>query len=128
MRLHHAAVICKSQENADRFYHGILGLEKTKTQTLEEGLAQRVFGTPCECQLFLYGNDHFAVEVFVPASVPGVGSPFKHLCLQVEDRDAFVGKCQAARLVVRQIPKGESLLVFVEDYDGNLFEIKELPR
>ena len=49
---------------------------------------------------------------------------FVHLCLEVEDMEAFVDKCLASGLSVKQVPKGDSLLVFVEDYDKNLFEIK----
>jgi hypothetical protein len=28
---------------------------------------------------------------------------------------------------VNRVPKGDRLLTFVKDYDGNLFEIKEAP-
>lgn len=126
MRVHHVAVVCRSRENADRFYMGILGLQKIKASSLNEDLTKQIFDTACECQIILYGNENFAVEVFVDASAAGKTNPFVHLCLEVEEREEFLGKCLSAGLVVNRVQKGNSQLVFVEDYNGNLFEIKEL--
>jgi len=127
MRLHHVAVTCSSQENADRFYEGLLPLQKIKTTTLSERLAGQIFGIAQKCQTILYASETLAVEVFVPASPPGKRAPFVHLCLEVEDREEFVERCQDMALPVKRIEKGDSLLTFVEDFDGNLFEIKETP-
>ncbi|MFH1626217.1 MAG: VOC family protein [Pseudomonadota bacterium] len=127
MKLHHVAVVCSSEENADRFYGEILGLRKIKTSTLNKDLAERLFGVASEPQMILYENEDFAIEVFVTPLDPGKFTPFTHLCLAVEDRGEFLGRCQKAGLAVQQIPKGDSLLGFVQDYDGNLLEIKALP-
>jgi catechol 2,3-dioxygenase-like lactoylglutathione lyase family enzyme len=105
---------------------GILGLQKIKASSLNEDLTKQIFDTACECQIILYGNENFAVEVFVDASAAGKTNPFVHLCLEVEEREEFLGKCLSAGLVVNRVQKGNSQLVFVEDYNGNLFEIKEL--
>ena len=37
----------------------------------------------------------------------------------------FAKKCEEAGLAVKRIPRGDYMIVFIEDYDGNLFEIKE---
>ncbi len=37
----------------------------------------------------------------------------------------FFGTVSVERVEVKRIPKGDSLLAFIEDYDGNLFEVKE---
>jgi catechol 2,3-dioxygenase-like lactoylglutathione lyase family enzyme len=125
MKMHHAAVVCSSQENADRFYHEILGLKKIKNSILNKHLAEKIFDIALECQFSLYGNENFSVEVFVAESDPGKSSPFVHLCLEVEDRETFLKMCQSRGLAVTRTPKGDSLLTFLRDYDGNLFEIKE---
>jgi catechol 2,3-dioxygenase-like lactoylglutathione lyase family enzyme len=127
MRLHHVAVVCSSQENADRFYDGVLGLQKIKTSPLSEELAGQIFDIAQRCQIMLYSGETFAVEVFVPTSPPGKRAPFGHLCLEVENREKFLGRCQEMALPVKRIEKGGSFLTFVQDYDGNLFEIKETP-
>jgi len=127
MRLHHAAVVCESLENADRFYEGVLELGKKKIQTLDAGLSEQIFGISSPCQMVLYGNDDIAIEVFIPPRTPQKTRGFGHLCLQVENRATFLEACGVAGLAVKKILKGESWVVFLEDYDGNLFEIKELP-
>jgi len=127
MRLHHVALVCRSLENADHFYEGIAGLKKIKTYTLKEELAKQLFETALECQIVLYGNENFSVEVFIIGSSSLKITPFVHLCLEVDNREQFLGNCQSAGLTVNRVPKGDSSLIFVEDFDGNLFEVKQSP-
>ena len=126
MKLQHVALVCGSEESADRFYRGVLGLMRIKSAVLNKDLAKKIFDTAVESQLILFGNESFAVEVFVPASVAKDKPPYSHVCLEVADRDEFLRKCEAAGLSVSRIPRGDTLLVFMEDFDGNLFEIKEI--
>ncbi|MBL7225896.1 MAG: hypothetical protein KJ573_06730 [Proteobacteria bacterium] len=70
MKLHHVAMLSSSQENADKFYEGILKLRKIKTSLLKSDLAVRIFGIDVECPLILYGNKNFAIEVFVTDRIP----------------------------------------------------------
>jgi len=126
MKLHHAAVVCRSRENADRFYGGILGLQHMKTGTLDPTLAEKIFGTARECQFMLFGNEQFAVEIFIADIAPQASPLFEHLCLEVTNRDQFAETCETQGLEVNRIPRGDSQLIFIKDYDGNLFEIKEL--
>jgi len=42
----------------------------------------------------------------------------------VEDREAFLAACRSVGLAVNIVPRTESKLCFVRDFDGNLFEIK----
>jgi catechol 2,3-dioxygenase-like lactoylglutathione lyase family enzyme len=125
MKLIHSAVVCSTREKADRFYEGILGLKAIKGFALDQELVQQLFATPQEALLLLYGNEDFAVEVFVPASGNTQKSPFAHLCLEVENREEFLRKCREAGLQINTVARGNSLIIFVKDYDGNLFEIKE---
>jgi catechol 2,3-dioxygenase-like lactoylglutathione lyase family enzyme len=125
MRLHHGGLVCSSQERADRFYEGILGLTKIKTSELTEDFTEQIFHTPQRCLMIFYGNDGLAVEVFVPEEPPGSKDPFMHLCIEVKERETFLKTCRDNGLEVRRIPKGDTFLAFVADFDGNLFEIKE---
>ena len=127
MKLHHAAVVCASRENADRFYGDILGLETIKTQTLGADLSEEIFGISSECEMVLYGRGDLAFEVFIPPEMPETHRNYRHLCLAVKDRKTFMDRCRAVGLAVKKIPKGETFVVFVEDFDRNLFEIKEVP-
>ena len=124
MKLHHAAVAARTEENADTFFQGLLGLGRIKASTLQADLASRIFGIDCECGLLLYGNEDFAVEVIVTDPLPEQKETFTHLCLEVEEREKFIERCRSAGLEIRLVPKGESLLCFIRDLDGNLYEIK----
>jgi len=124
MKLHHAAVVCQSEENADRFYGGVLGLKKIKTSKAGKDLIQQIFDIPLECQFIFYGYENIGIEVFIISQKMQKGLHFDHLCMEVDDREAFIATCQANGVEVRKIPKGETMLVFIRDYDGNIFEIK----
>ena len=125
MKLHHIAIVCSSIERADRFYEGVLELKKIKSGTLDRVFGEQLFGISQECEMILYGNEDVRIEVFVAVSDPKMKTPYLHLCLEVKDRKSFVETCEKAGLTVKRIPRGDYLIIFIEDYDGNLFEIKE---
>ena len=126
MRLHHAALVSSSETHADRFYGDILKLRKIKATGLKSDLASRLFDIDAECLLILYENDNFAIEVFVPNRVPTKKETFRHLCLEVDDREGFLESCRSAGLKIKLVPKGDSQICFVQDFDGNQFEIKQV--
>lgn len=125
MKLNHVATVCRSEENADRFFQDILGLEKTKSARLPKNLVLQIFNLDFECQMIAYTAEAFGVEVFVTDALEVKACPMAHLCLEVKDRPALLADCRAAGLPVKRIPKGDSFLVFIEDFDGNLYEIKK---
>jgi catechol 2,3-dioxygenase-like lactoylglutathione lyase family enzyme len=125
MRLHHGGLVCSSQERADRFYEGILGLAKIKTSELPEDVTEQIFHSAQRCLMIFYESEGLAVEIFVPEKSPVRKGTFEHLCLEVREREAFLKTCEENGLEVRRIPRGDTFLAFVADFDGNLFEIKE---
>ena len=127
MRLNHVALVGSSERRADDFYEGILGLRKIKSFVLSMDLAHRIFGIEREHRVVVYGNDRFTAEIFIDDRSPERDTSFEHICLEVKEREEFVKKCEAMHVEVNRVPKGDALLVFVKDYDGNLFEIKEAP-
>jgi catechol 2,3-dioxygenase-like lactoylglutathione lyase family enzyme len=125
MRLHHAALVCRSRRSADRFYRDVLGLKTIKETALAEDFMNALFGMAISSELIKYGNEHITLEVFIPGTPPAPPSPLAHCCLAVEDRDAFIARCEGVGIAVRKVPKGGSFVVFIQDFDGNQFEIKE---
>jgi len=128
MRLNHVGLVCSSEQNANDFYEAVLGLERIRSWVLSEDLAQEIFGIRRECQVLVYGNDRFTLEVFVLADSPGGGADFEHVCLEVENVEEFVRICEARHVTMNRVRKGDRLLTFVRDFDGNLFEIKEIAK
>jgi catechol 2,3-dioxygenase-like lactoylglutathione lyase family enzyme len=126
MKLNHVALICRSEQSADDFYEAVLGLKKTKAFVLSSDLTHRIFGIEREYRVLVYGNDKFTAEIFVSERPAELGTGLEHICLEVKDREEFVERCKAKGVEVNRVPKGDAMLTFVKDYDGNLFEIKEL--
>ena len=125
MKLHHMAIVCSTVERADRFYKGVLDLKKIKSGIMDREFGKQLFDISQECEMILYGNEDFRIEVFVAFSDPKMKVPYVHVCLEVNDRKSFAKKCEEAGVTVKRIPRGDHVIVFIEDYDGNLFEIKE---
>ena len=96
MRLHHVAMVCTSLENADLFCGEILGLEKIKTFTLPEDLADQIFEIAATCDMITYGDENLTIEVFLVGKTPDQQKGFGHFCLEVENRDDFLNKCEFA--------------------------------
>lgn len=125
MKLSHISANSTSEENATRFYGEILGLKKIKSYLLEKDLTEAIFSIATECRVILFGNSPLSVEVFVPLNTVPVKNGFLHNCLEVPDREEFLRRCKKGGVEISSIPKGEKTLVFLKDFDGNLFEIKE---
>jgi len=126
MRLQHIALVCSSENECDRFYQGILGLEKMESKKLPSELSKQIFNIDMECKIVNYSNHEIKFEIFIAEKVCSDDKTMEHICLEVYDHKLFLQKCSEMNVEVLQIPKGESMLVFIKDYDGNLFEIKEI--
>lgn len=130
MRLNHVALVCGSEQNSDQFYRELLGLNKIESKTVPAELCKAIFGVEQAFQLIKYGNDDFMFEVFI-ASDPDPTPPrsssrlIEHTCLEVDAIDAFLNACAESGVEIRKIPKPHGHIVFIKDFDGNLFEIKE---
>ncbi|MDY6831457.1 MAG: VOC family protein [Thermodesulfobacteriota bacterium] len=127
MKLHHIGIACRSSSAGDRFYRDLLGLKKKRERTVPGEVIKAIFGIDRDARIIEYGNATMLLEVFV---LPGLEEyhPVSHLCLEVNNRAAFLEKCATMGFGVRQIPKTDgTAIVFVRDDDGNQYEIKEQP-
>lgn len=125
VKLDHAAVVCRSRQTADRFYENLLGLKAVKESVLDERLAEEIFHVRQSCTFLRYEGEGLAIEVFLVEGPGRKGVGFEHLCLEVEDQDAFLSRCKSAGVSVKRIQRRGRVLGFVDDGDGNLFEIKQ---
>jgi len=126
MKARHYGLACRSEETADRFYEKFLGLKKSERKTVPAALSGLLFGLPRDLAVLSYAGDEVQFEVFVhQGERPAAGSP-AHICLEVENLEAFLERCRAMGVPVIRAPKGDKWITFVQDYDGNLFEIKEI--
>ena len=124
MDLKHVALTSSSEENADAFYAGLLGLTKSDPKTLPGELSKAIFDADNELVMINYRDENVHFEIFVPGSGGGNSRQIAHTCLRVDDLEVFLEKCQGLNIDVSRIPKGDKDLIFIKDFDNNLFEIK----
>jgi catechol 2,3-dioxygenase-like lactoylglutathione lyase family enzyme len=124
MQLIHIALVSSAEEKADRFYMEVLGLKKVNEKRIPATLSNQLFMVNSELTILNYANDSIQVEIFVRGTHRVEADRIEHVCLEVDNLEAFLEKCRKMGVEIAQIPKGDATITFIKDYDGNLFEIK----
>jgi catechol 2,3-dioxygenase-like lactoylglutathione lyase family enzyme len=120
----HTGLAVSSEEKSDRFFIDILGLEKSEPKIIDKKLTQAVFGINDELIMINYRSATVEYEIFVYREYKAPEQQIAHSCVKVNDLKKIVNKCKDACLRVIEVPKGASVVTFISDYDGNLFEVK----
>jgi catechol 2,3-dioxygenase-like lactoylglutathione lyase family enzyme len=118
--------VSSSAENADRFYAELLGLPKTRHSALTEELTSQIFGisAPGGCEIVYYGEHSLVFEVFLLERRDLPENKISHTCIEVPDRTEFLARCRELGFSTREVPReGREPIVFIEDADGNAFEV-----
>ncbi|MDY6964760.1 MAG: VOC family protein [Halobacteriota archaeon] len=125
MILNHIALACSSEEGSDRFYRDLLGLTKVRSFVVPADLVKNIFDLDVECRVVDYGNEDLKFEIFLVGDTkPRKG--FNHVCLDVKNREGLIKKCTEMGVEMVKLPKGtDDIYLFIRDFDGNLFEVKE---
>jgi catechol 2,3-dioxygenase-like lactoylglutathione lyase family enzyme len=121
------ALTCSSEKKSDRFYKNLLGLEKSEPKILPMPLSKAIFNVDSELMMINYQGEQVHFEIFISGHSINDGRQIEHVCLEVNDLQNFLKKCRDLDVEISQIPKGDRTLIFIRDYDGNLFEIKQKP-
>jgi catechol 2,3-dioxygenase-like lactoylglutathione lyase family enzyme len=124
MILRHIALTCSSEERSDKFYKNLLGLQKSDPKTIPPSLSKALFDINSELKIINYLDDFLHFEIFITRHNTSGIRRIEHVCLEVDDLAEFLEKCRTLQVKIIQVPRGEKLLTFVSDADGNLFEIK----
>lgn len=125
MKFIHTGLPASSEKKADSFFVDILGLEKSAPKTLNKNLSQALFGINNELPVINYKDEniHFEIIIYPDYKIPD--KQIAHFCIHVNDLKNFISKCKNAHLEVTEVQKETgSVVTFVSDYDGNLFELK----
>ena len=125
MLLKHVGLACSTQDNADKFYRDLLGLNKSEPKTLPPDLCKAIFNLDAELTITNYINENIHFEIFIANQLKTASRQIEHLCLEVDDLSDFMDKCRKLDVETFRIPKGDKTLTFIKDFDGNLFEIKD---
>ena len=123
MFLKHVGLTCSTEDNADRFYRDLLGLNKSEPKTLSSDLSRAIFNLDADLLLINYKNENIHFEIFVSDQFDSIADRIAHQCLEIKDLSEFISKCRLMGVEVALIPKDDKTLTFIKDFDGNLFEL-----
>jgi len=121
----HVALQCNDKEKAEIFFKNILGLTLKKRFTITKELSEAIFGINESVDVEVYGNNETVFEIFIFQTEVKHG--YGHVCIEI-DKKEFLYRCKQYGIKPIVINKGEKNLLFVKDFAGNLFEIKEKQR
>ena len=125
MRTVHVGLVCSSEESADRFYRDLLGLKKVEPKTLPQKLSNAIFDFAADLKIINYTSEDAHFEIFINRRAARKERPIEHVCIEVPDVAGLLQRGHAMNAKTVQVPKGDTLLAFIYDFDGNLFELKE---
>lgn len=127
MQLKHIALVSSTEEKADQFYGNLLGLKKINAKTIPSTLSNQIFNVNSELKIVNYANDDIHFEIFIRGEWQSI-EPHRidHVCLAVDNLEAFLETCRKMDVEIVQVPKGDAMITFIKDDDGNLFEIKSV--
>lgn len=128
MKLEHIALASNSEEESDKFFIDLLGLDKVKTFEVEKEKMNQFFNVNKSHNFIRYQRKEFSVEVIITNTKEKVNDKFTHSCIIVEDSIKLIDKAAAMGYHTIKVPrdKSDGYFLFLKDNFGNLFEIKAL--
>lgn len=122
--LDHTVCTYRSKENAHTVLATCLGLDTLSEFTLEEESAKRLLGMDRPVEIVVFGTSVRLIEAFIVPERTTCPSP-NHLCLILPGLQSSLERCKKHGLEVRTAWVGDHDVYFVQDMDGNLFELKQ---
>ena len=114
---------CSDREKAEIFFTSILEIPKVKSFSLTADLSDAIFSLRRPVEIDVYDNGSIAIEVFITGENKPPG--FEHTCIEVKNIPKLIERCKQYGLTPSTIKKGEKDLLFIKDFSGNVYEIKE---
>lgn len=127
IKIDHIAVGSNSEQDADKFFIELLGLQRTRSFTVSADLMNQFFSLNNDLPVIRYGNSNLNFEVFITGNVEKAKNTFIHSCIVIDNRDEFLNKAITLRFPTIKVPRkdGDSYYLFIKDLFDNLYEIKE---
>jgi catechol 2,3-dioxygenase-like lactoylglutathione lyase family enzyme len=119
----HIALQYSDRKKAEIFFTKILLIPLNKTFTLSKDLTDDIFNINEQVTVDVYSNKNAYFEIFITKFNKKYS--FEHTCIEVNNKEEFVERCKKYRIKPNFVKKGNKELLFIRDFSGNLFEIKE---
>jgi len=119
----HVALEVTDKNKAEIFFSQVLNIPKTGDFVINKNLCKDIFGIEKETEVIKFKKGILEFEVFVTCR-RGFNT-YSHVCLNVDDKNEVIKRCEKLGVKTIIVKKGCKELLFVKDFSGNLFEIKE---
>lgn len=124
MQLNHIGVVNQNEEQAVKFYSGLLGLSNTRSFILSPELSGQLFSVKREVKALVFEGDGIKIEVFIASDLRQAFPDFAHFGLLLSDFHAVLDKAAQAGVEIISGSSGDKTVYFLKDLSGNLIEIK----
>ncbi len=121
--INHIGLQYPDKTKAEMFFGKVLGLPKQKEFTVPVELSRAVFGLDQSVEVIAYGDDNFKFEIFITGDQKVKN--YEHIGWPVSNKTEFIELCKNNGIEPIIAKKGEKELLFVLDFAGYLYEIKE---
>lgn len=122
--LNHIGITIREAREIRDFYQDILGFKIVRSFKITKDLVKKIFDIGREADVFLLQKNDFFLEIFIDKEK--IINNFSHICVNLENRDDIIKMAKNGDYKCRIIPRQEFDLVFIEDKNGNIFELKEI--
>jgi len=119
----HLGLEGEDEHKTDEFYLEVLGMSKKDGFVLSAVLGKSLFGVDKEIEILNYSKEDLFLEVFITGKKQQ--NAYTHLCIEVDDRKAFIENCAKHGIEPTVGLKQGREIIFIKDFTGNRFEIKE---
>lgn len=119
----HVALQYSDKNKAEIFFTKILKMSLIKSFSISEKLSNEIFGFEKEAQVIVYGNKKISFEIFFTNIKTNF--LYEHICIEIKSKDKFIKRCNKYGIKPINAKKEDKTLLFIRDFEGNLFEIKE---
>lgn len=123
MLLNHVGIINESEEKALRFYHGLLGFERTREFVVSPNLSDQLFSISQELKVLVFEREGIKIEVFICSEYMQPFPDPRHIGFLLDDFYVIKEKAQQMGVLIEG-KTDEKTVYFLKDFSGNLIEIK----
>lgn len=121
----HWGLTVSSETRARELFEKLFRMPVVKQFDVTESLSRSLFDIGGEARAIVFDAGGTVIEVFIDPESARRANRYDHLCLAVEGRDALLKRAEEMGLKINRFRKGDREIVFIRDFDGNLYEIKE---
>jgi len=125
MLLHHAGIVNRREDEAERFYGEFLGLKRTRQYIVPPELSEQLFSIRQEIKAIVFEGEGARIEVFIHPAFNPLPREIRHIALHVDDLRAFLKRAEEFSITHIIGKTKDKTVHFIRDYSGNLIEIKQ---